>query len=715
MTPLAIITCVLVVILLGLAVFIAVQVTQNKNQPPSVSSPVSEPPTSLTRQAELLDSDLKQHVVALDYLKWRNDEIGQQALIKAHVNDDELVESLPHRVFDLHGRMAHRHLLSSNERDSSYVGHAQGHWSSCALSTYTQLPRVYNPAMSGCHSFMLARADAAYDTMGRPWDYFWCETGDLDKLHYQTWSSVQFQGVNMARTRDEITNDKCVVEDLRWVVYKNHNNNRDDLLLTGSLYFLDRTSIGVFTWHRSMPGVLKLVKEIVSPHRQVEKNWLFVQKFEENDRFLVFYSWNVIYEYNHIDKTLRPTSTPQIRIPCEWQQIMIRESTPLRMSAACYTSDDEIMILYHTKSSNLLYSYYCLWLDAKTLQCTRYIPTLVCTDVGFRICFVMSVLATCDSVMISMGIQDMIGGVMCYDRQQWEDITKTYVSSSEANENEYRLLYISEPDSTRTCFHEDTTGARLDATQVITHPIVGHIRTRVTSSQNNHTLIVMACATELGDDRAWRCYPFQTPEYRHVQYARCLMRWLRETTFDILVLDGTGRFALEGNRRLNFTHDSSLTDEEANRISFCIYTETKARRSTLSSTPLEAFSMHMLQEHLHSKLNQYKRIVKVTGKYFSRDIERLMQSSQHHKSDIVTQTHEPGTQHVSCELFAMRRDLFTEFYAAVPTTKVPHEHSLETHLGTFLKAKAHCCHSILPPIVNEMLPLRGDCSIINTI
>jgi hypothetical protein len=226
----------------------------------------------------------------------------------------------------------------------------------------------------------------------------------------------------VARTRHVSSSKMPTYEDFRFAV-------GCDKIVTGVQFYVDDTkkcaATAVFEF---VDCVLKFVRVLESPKKsQIEKNWIFV-KNQYDDDYRIFYDAAPLsfMSYNHDTGDVGALTVVQgFVVPDEWSKYLATLGivSALRMTSATLVNNDEIMLLFHAKKMDpMLYCYFCMYLDRTTLKIKSYIAQPVMTDVSIRIFFVMNVHATDDYYHVDMGVSDEIGGILTYDRHEWEKL-----------------------------------------------------------------------------------------------------------------------------------------------------------------------------------------------------------------------------------------------------------------------------------------------------
>ena len=177
-------------------------------------------------------------------------------------------------------------------------------------------------------------------------------------------------------------------------------------------------------------------------------------------------------------------------------------------------------------------------------------------------------------------------------------------------------------------------------------------------------------------------------EERKDIYIKQINRWLNETTLPIFVVESSG-----------YTFDE-IKNDRLNVISF------KINKKLASSSQYEATSILFALDKINKLNIDYTHVLKVTGRYFLPNIEKILNSNENY--DLYIQTlKNHNSKFQNCEYYGMRKELLKEFAEYVKDNNILMEHKLYNFLFnlTFIN---------IGPFKND-IPRGGDKMIIRNL
>ena len=285
---------------------------------------------------------------------------------------------------------------------------------------------IYNPTYSATDKYVLCRNDNINDL----WDTetFYQHTdviiNDSNTFVDPSWKRTVFKGIDIAEYRENVTSQKHIIEDLRFVYsdrtkYPNSNTLLSGVALTDCSAGQTKNTTVVMKLTNNKE--LDFVCYIPSPKkRDQEKNWLLCQTSET--KYHVFYSFNplTVYEFNLETKLMSTEPIIEIDTSDMFEQESNRSS--MRMSAIGMYPDGRICLILHDKnlSNTLDYNHYCIQLDQTTLHPIRYTKESIINNVPAQFVFVMGVEITEKAYNLLCGVEDIESGVLKYPLDSFE-------------------------------------------------------------------------------------------------------------------------------------------------------------------------------------------------------------------------------------------------------------------------------------------------------
>lgn len=180
-------------------------------------------------------------------------------------------------------------------------------------------------------------------------------------------------------------------------------------------------------------------------------------------------------------------------------------------------------------------------------------------------------------------------------------------------------------------------------------------------------------------------------------YEKQIRKWLDETRLPIFVVESSG-----------YTF-SNLKEQFSKNRRFQIYSYKQDDDSVYSSTIGETHSLEYLLSHLQG--NHYfqncKYILKVTGKYFLKDIESQLSSEKIVDSDMYLQKQRDEIQHTqNSEYFGIKKELLPSFLSTIET---------ELMERALYKFSLDHTFKFIGPFPNEEGVKRGDGMILKSL
>ena len=311
---------------------------------------------------------------------------------------------------------------------------------------------TYNPTMTS-DGRMFARNDDLENMMSGLCYYITTTTNRVDDhiVIDPNYEKVKFMydgnPMNVANKRDDITEEICVIEDLRAI--PRFSTGRPELL-TGVGLFMKNNKLYskcvVFEYRGG--NTLHLLCFVESPtDRKIEKNWLFVEN-DEVGEYTVFYQVEPmsVFSWKLGNTLLTNRQDIPFRIPSQWKETFRPESTNIRLSSMTLLQNEETgrpeyMCVMHKKDADTLYySYFCMYLDALTLDIIAYIPNPILVDVAVKIFFVMNIVPLGDFYHVMIGVSDEIAGIRTYRR--WDESRVSFIDNIVNQDYDEKLFIV---------------------------------------------------------------------------------------------------------------------------------------------------------------------------------------------------------------------------------------------------------------------------------